>query len=109
MKDQDLAALASIVDERCTFLGGPEGRETGLADFLLDARKFFGRGAIHDWHISQVEIVVHDLTAVATYAWTETGTHGEEPFALGGIATDIYRGTGESWLLIARHVGIGRL
>ncbi|MGB4780061.1 YybH family protein [Microbacterium sp.] len=109
MKDQDLATLSAIVDEQCTFLGGPDGRETGLTDFLANARKFFAQGEIHEWRIDQLRIATYDQTAVATYAWSEAGAHGEETFSLDGIATDVYRGAGESWVLIARHVGMGQL
>lgn len=109
MKDQNLSMLSSVVDEQCTFLGGPDGRETGLPDFLANARKFFAQGEIHDWRIDQLQIATYDQTAIATYAWSEAGAHGGEPFNLNGIATDVYRGSDDSWVLIARHVGMGQL
>ena len=108
-EDRDPGALGSLVHERCTFVGGPGGRQRGREEFLAGAEDFFAAGEVSDWQIDGLTIDLHGDTAVATYAWTEHGTHGAAPFALDGIATDVYRRAGDVWVMIARHVGTGQL
>jgi ketosteroid isomerase-like protein len=109
MEGQDLGTLRGIVDRRCTFVGGPDGREVGRDQFLVTARGFFARSTIIDWQIERLQIEVHGDTAVATYAWSETGTQGDQSFSIEGIATDIHRRAEDEWRMIARHAGMGRL
>ncbi|SEF18795.1 nuclear transport factor 2 family protein [Jiangella alba] len=106
MQDRDADTLTALTLPDYIASGGPDGRSIGRDALLAEAAAFFTTAQVDDWTVSELVSRTHGPVAVCSYAWSEHGTVGGQPFALSGLATDVLVLDDGAWRHQAHHVSL---
>jgi ketosteroid isomerase-like protein len=85
---------------------GPDGRTSGRDALLEGAAAFFAEAVVERCEVDDFEVRDLGAVAVCSYRWSESGQHRGEPFAFGGVATDVLVRQRDGWRYQAHHVSI---
>ncbi len=104
IQDGDGDGIGRMTLDDFVSAGGPDGRTLGKAALLEGMRAFLAAAEIESWSVDDLVAREHGDVAVCSYLWNERGSHGEEAFEVGGVATDVLVFADGQWRHQAHHV-----
>jgi ketosteroid isomerase-like protein len=106
MQHGDIETLERLALEDYLSCGAPGGLTSGRDALLEGAAAFFAEAVVERYALEDIEVRELGAVAVCCYRWTESGRHRGEPFAFGGLATDVLVQRDDRWRYQAHHVSM---